>query len=168
MNARYRTKWTANGGPVSWPVRSPDLNPLDYFLCGHLKVLVYDAAVERKKDSVPRFQAAWDGIGNTPGIIFEHVRQSMSCRCAPCSNVRGRHFEQLLWLLRKHLPLWKSPIFNATLIIRTVTSRLQDGTCALPWTYACFCFQVSLKPFSPDCLITARNCIFSAEYLEHK
>ncbi|GFV93318.1 DUF4817 domain-containing protein [Trichonephila clavipes] len=28
-------------GPVNWPLRSCDLTPLDYFLCGHVKSLVY-------------------------------------------------------------------------------------------------------------------------------
>ncbi|GFX27352.1 hypothetical protein TNCV_3341641 [Trichonephila clavipes] len=28
-------------GPVNWPPRSCDLTPLDYFLCGYVKSLVY-------------------------------------------------------------------------------------------------------------------------------
>ncbi|GFW20173.1 putative transposable element [Trichonephila clavipes] len=28
-------------GPVNWPPRSCDLTPLDYFLCGYVKLLVY-------------------------------------------------------------------------------------------------------------------------------
>ena len=31
------------GGPVPWPARSPDLNPLDFWLWGHLKAMVYAA-----------------------------------------------------------------------------------------------------------------------------
>ncbi|GBM74211.1 hypothetical protein AVEN_203411-1 [Araneus ventricosus] len=29
------------GGFVQWPLRSPDLTPLDFFLCGHIKGQVY-------------------------------------------------------------------------------------------------------------------------------
>ena len=34
-------KWIRTGGPVSLPIRFPDLNPLDFYLWGHLKQLVY-------------------------------------------------------------------------------------------------------------------------------
>jgi len=29
------------GGPVAWSARSPNLNPLNYFLWGHLKNFIY-------------------------------------------------------------------------------------------------------------------------------
>jgi hypothetical protein len=29
-------------GPVQWLARSPDIIPLDYFLCGHLKTVAYE------------------------------------------------------------------------------------------------------------------------------
>ena len=29
--------WVGRGGPVEWPALSPDLNPCDFFLRGHLK-----------------------------------------------------------------------------------------------------------------------------------
>ena len=32
LNRRYGERWIGRGGPVPWPPRSPDLNPLD-FLC---------------------------------------------------------------------------------------------------------------------------------------
>ena len=41
----YKTfgdKWIGRTGPINWPVRSPDLSPLDYFLWAHLKRLVHD------------------------------------------------------------------------------------------------------------------------------
>jgi hypothetical protein len=39
LNARYGGKQIANGGPVPWPARSPDLIPPHYFLCRHLVTL---------------------------------------------------------------------------------------------------------------------------------
>lgn len=41
LNQQYPNKWI--GKPVNWPPRSPDLNPLDYFLWGYLKPVVYKA-----------------------------------------------------------------------------------------------------------------------------
>ncbi|GFV88973.1 hypothetical protein TNCV_4911751 [Trichonephila clavipes] len=38
------------GGPVAWPPRSPDLSPLDFFLWGAMKGLVYDTPVVSEMD----------------------------------------------------------------------------------------------------------------------
>jgi hypothetical protein len=40
-NLQFPDRWLGCGGPVSWPARSPDLNPLDFFLWGHLQEIVY-------------------------------------------------------------------------------------------------------------------------------
>ena len=32
LNATYEDRWIGRGGPHLWPARSPDLNPLDFFL----------------------------------------------------------------------------------------------------------------------------------------
>ena len=39
----YHDRWIGRGGPVPWPARSSYLNPLDFYLWGHLKQLVYAA-----------------------------------------------------------------------------------------------------------------------------
>jgi hypothetical protein len=33
-------------GPVAWPPRSPDLNPIDFYLWEHLKTLVYSNPIQ--------------------------------------------------------------------------------------------------------------------------
>ena len=38
------------GGPISWPARSPDQTPLDYFLWGHVKSLVYEIPGDSEED----------------------------------------------------------------------------------------------------------------------
>ena len=37
LDQRFPGRWIGRGGPVSWPLRSPDLNPLDFFLWGHVE-----------------------------------------------------------------------------------------------------------------------------------
>jgi len=32
LNEKFSRRWIGRGGPLSWPARSPDLTPLDYFL----------------------------------------------------------------------------------------------------------------------------------------
>jgi hypothetical protein len=45
QNQTFGEQWIGCGGPVDWPARSPDLNPLDFWLWGHLKTLVYSAPI---------------------------------------------------------------------------------------------------------------------------
>ncbi|EZA53536.1 hypothetical protein X777_07004, partial [Ooceraea biroi] len=41
LNEPFPDRWIGRGGRISWPARSPDLTPLDFFLWGHLKNEVY-------------------------------------------------------------------------------------------------------------------------------
>ncbi|KAJ4449220.1 hypothetical protein ANN_00617 [Periplaneta americana] len=36
LDRRFPDRWIGRGGPIAWPPRSPDLNPLDFYLWGHL------------------------------------------------------------------------------------------------------------------------------------
>ncbi|PSN32148.1 hypothetical protein C0J52_23854, partial [Blattella germanica] len=91
----FPDRWIGRGGPIPWPARSPDLNPLDYFLWGYLKSLVFETPVETDMELIARVVAACDVIRNTPGI-FVRVRQNLVRRCQACIEVGGRPFEQLL------------------------------------------------------------------------
>lgn len=33
--------WIGRDGPINWPPRSPDISPLDFFLWGYVKDIVY-------------------------------------------------------------------------------------------------------------------------------
>jgi len=46
LDEMFPGKWVGRGGPIAWPPRSPDLNPLDFFLWGYAKSLVYSSAVD--------------------------------------------------------------------------------------------------------------------------
>jgi hypothetical protein len=45
LHQTFGEQWIGCGGPVIWPARSPDLNPLDFWLRGHVKALVYSAPI---------------------------------------------------------------------------------------------------------------------------
>ncbi|CAH2004529.1 unnamed protein product [Acanthoscelides obtectus] len=45
LDENYPERWIGRGGPVAWPPRSPDLNPLDFFVWGFLKEKVYQTPV---------------------------------------------------------------------------------------------------------------------------
>ncbi|PNF16851.1 hypothetical protein B7P43_G06773 [Cryptotermes secundus] len=42
LDESFPNHWLGSGGAVAWPLRSPDLTPLDYYLWGHMKTLVYE------------------------------------------------------------------------------------------------------------------------------
>ena len=46
LNEIFPCRWLGRGGPVARPPRSPDVVPMDYYLCGHMKTLVYDTKVD--------------------------------------------------------------------------------------------------------------------------
>jgi hypothetical protein len=95
LDAAYPLRWIGRGGPVAWPPRSPDLNPLDYFLWGHLKSLVYEQEVPNRPELHQRITDGCVAIQTTDGV-FERVRHSLTRRLQTCIDVQGRHFEQLL------------------------------------------------------------------------
>jgi hypothetical protein len=45
LNNNYTNTWISRRGPIAWPARSPDLNPLDFYLWGYLKTIVLDTPV---------------------------------------------------------------------------------------------------------------------------
>ena len=80
---------------MPWPPRSPDITPLDFYLWGHIKSLVYETEVTTCEDLWCRVQDSVENIRNTPGAL-ECVRQSLLRRAAACIEQGGRNFEHLL------------------------------------------------------------------------
>lgn len=95
LNTLFPDRWIGRGGPVLWPARSPDLTPLDFFLWGHVKAIVYETPVNTINELRERIVAAFERVRNIPGI-FARVRRSSLQRCHTCIQVGGAHFEQLL------------------------------------------------------------------------
>jgi hypothetical protein len=38
-------RWIGRSGPIAWPPRSPDLTPVDFFLWGYVKNIVYQVKI---------------------------------------------------------------------------------------------------------------------------
>lgn len=95
LNDTYGRRWIGRGGPVNWPPRSPDLTPLDFFVWGHMKTLVYSSPILDEMDLVARVVEAAGCIKENANV-FAQVRQSMHERLRLCNRRGGRHFEQLL------------------------------------------------------------------------
>lgn len=94
LDVKYPGRWIGRGGPIPWPPRSPDLSPIDFFLWGYMKSLVYETPVESDTDLVARVVAA-SGEVETQGMLA-NVRRSLRRRCEACIMCGGRNFEHLL------------------------------------------------------------------------
>jgi len=48
---QFQGHWIGRCGPVEWPPRSPDLNPIDFDMRGHLKTMVlYQVGIQNTDD----------------------------------------------------------------------------------------------------------------------
>ena len=75
--------------------RSPDLNSIDFFFWGALKIAVYVTPVNSELDLVARIVCAAVDIQQSAGI-FQSVRQSMVRRCNACFASNGSNIEHFL------------------------------------------------------------------------
>ena len=87
LDLQFPNRWIGRHDPVSWPVQSPDLTPLDFYLWGHMKSHINETPVESEEDITARIAVA--------AGVFGNVRDSLRRRCRTCINVHGRHFEHI-------------------------------------------------------------------------
>jgi hypothetical protein len=93
---QYNDRWIRRGrgaAAMAWPSRSPDLTPMDFFLWGHIKALIYTSPVDSEGNLSSRIVQVAPTIRQQPDI-FERTRQSLLCR-RPCIEVGGRTFEYI-------------------------------------------------------------------------
>jgi len=95
LNESFPNRWLGHGGPVAWPPRSPDLTPLDFYLWGHVKTLVYESKVDSRAALCDRIFSVAELIRNHPNNIAS-ATQSLLMRAENCIAAGGGHFEQLL------------------------------------------------------------------------
>ncbi|GBM94737.1 hypothetical protein AVEN_45887-1 [Araneus ventricosus] len=93
LDMEYPGSWIGRGGPVLRPPRSPYLTPLDFFLWGHLKELVYRDVVTTQMDFVARLHAACTSVD--PAML-QRVMTAIPRRAQACLDMHGGHFEHLL------------------------------------------------------------------------
>lgn len=93
LNQQYGDQWIGRNGPIQWPPRSPDLSPLDYFIWGRAKELVYTEEIlniEQLKEKIDNaFQTMKTEI--QLNVTTTEIRR----RCEMCISVEGSHFEHL-------------------------------------------------------------------------
>lgn len=98
----YGARWIGRGGPVQWPPRSPDLTPLDFFLWGRIKELVYYNEATSVDDLKNRIVAAFETVKNDTEVLRK-LRPQLRKRAITCINQGGGHFETILNRRRRRM-----------------------------------------------------------------
>lgn len=93
LDEAYPGRWIGRLGPILWPPRSPDLNPLDFFYWGCLKDRVYAKPIATQEELRQRVNQAAQEI---TAINLRPVKRNFLRRCRLCIRKNGRHFEHLL------------------------------------------------------------------------
>ena len=95
LHASFPNRWLGRLGPVAGPPKCPDLIPLDYYIWGHMKTLIYETKVDSRAELCARIFAVAEQIRNHPDRIVSAI-QTLLIRAENCLANGGGHFEQLL------------------------------------------------------------------------
>lgn len=86
-------RWIGRNGIIHWPARSPDITPLDFFLWGYLKSIVYATQPTDLEDLKNKI------IGTCGTITAEMIRatctRNLISRFEYCVSEGGNQFEHL-------------------------------------------------------------------------
>ena len=102
LTENYGTRWIGNRGnpwyendeeatgPILWPPRSPDLNPLDFFWWGFVKNFVYATPCENINELKDRIREAFRAVNNQ---MIYNTQQNFVKRINMCLVAEGGIFE---------------------------------------------------------------------------
>ena len=88
LKGKFGERVISRNGPVAWLPCPCDLTPLDFFLWGHIKSLVYankPATLDDLKDNIQR------EIANFPVNMCVRVVKNWVQRIDRCKRARGSH-----------------------------------------------------------------------------
>ena len=92
LNQTFPGRWIGRRGPVEWPPRSPDLSPLDFFLWGHLKSVVYQNRPRTLNDLMDAITTECQRISTA---TLNKVKDSFIKRIDECIKAEAEQFEHL-------------------------------------------------------------------------
>lgn len=93
LDRTFPERWIGRRGFIEWPARSPDMNPLDFFLWGHLKTVVYKTPPANL--DVLRARIVEEIRQITPETLT-NVRNAFEDRLYHCQAAMGAQFEHLI------------------------------------------------------------------------
>ena len=90
LDKKFPACWIGRGGPIPWPPRSPDITPLDFFLWGYVKDVVYCTKVKDISDLKERITAAVNTIAEEMlRRTWTEIEYCLDVLCA----INGAHIE---------------------------------------------------------------------------
>lgn len=93
LNQEFPDRWIGRGSEtIQWPPRSPDLTPLDFYLWGTLKSMVYANPVNSREELIQKINEAAQLLKNRPA----QLNRQMQTRLNLCVEKDGAHFENFL------------------------------------------------------------------------
>lgn len=90
LDKEFAQRWIGRRGPLEWPPRSPDLNPLDYAVWGIIKENVYKNRVNNLDQLRNRISTAFEIFNEQ---LCYDICESIRGRVKSCMNEDGRQFE---------------------------------------------------------------------------
>lgn len=96
LNRNFPDNWIGRNGPILWPPRSPDLTPLDYFLWGCIKEVVYRTPIQTEEECRRRIVEAFADIAGRQNDILRATTNNFIKRAELVLEHQGRHIEQYL------------------------------------------------------------------------
>jgi hypothetical protein len=86
----YSWGWVGRDGPIPWPPPSPDITPLNFFLWGYVKDIVYRTPVTSLDELELRIVAAIETV--TPQML-ENTWRETEYRLDILRATKGGHVE---------------------------------------------------------------------------
>jgi hypothetical protein len=114
LNQTFSEQWIGCRGPFNLPAQSPDHNSLDFWLWGHLNILVYSALIDYLEVSHQWVENTCQEIQVKPGI-FNRVCTSVRRRAESCVEMHGNHIEygvEITWIWPISLQAYPIKAYN--------------------------------------------------------
>ena len=84
-------RWIGRDGPIPWPPRSPDITPLDFFLWGYVKDIVYRAKIRDITDLKQR--VITNAIATIDEAMLQRTWREIEYRLHVLRATNGAHVE---------------------------------------------------------------------------
>jgi len=94
LNTTFGNRWMGTYGPIAWPARSPDLTPLDFFLWGHIKTVVYADPPTNLQHLKQKITETCTQLTNQQIMAATH--DEVIRRLEGCLQNNGQNFEQFI------------------------------------------------------------------------
>jgi hypothetical protein len=83
-------RWIVISGPTAWPPRSPELTPLDLFLWGYVKNIVYQVKINDLQHLKARIR---DAVATVTLNMLQATWNEVEYRLDICRATKGAHIE---------------------------------------------------------------------------